>query len=261
MSEEENNVEETVEATEPVTPDNEVADATTKSGKEYVQSVRDDIIGLVESVGQTNYELGRLLGDVSRDGLYEAWGFKTFEEYVESDLGFARRKAMYLIAIYDKASELKIPEDRIEEVGWTKGREILRFVETDEQFEEWADRAVTMSVSKLLELLKLEFKGKAPSKKGKDGEGNDTYEHDGEVFHVLEIPLAEDQYENVKQAIDRAKEIAGSDKVGHILDMICLDWLSQNSSVTDIGAKLADWVNRGLIELEGDEDADEGDEE
>jgi len=235
---------------------------------EQSESLRTEVADLVNHVDETYYELGGKLSAIARQDIYSAWDspdggkFKTFEEYVEKELGFAKRKAYYLIQIHDKATELGITEAQLSTVGWTKGREILRYVENDGDFIVWADRARTMTVSKLQEMLKLDFEGKVTPKKGTDDEGNKTIENeDGEVFHILEVPLAEAQYENVKPALERAKEIAGSDKLGHIIDMICLDFLSHNASLTDLGGKLADWVNRGLIEFEEDEPASEEAEE
>lgn len=229
-------------------------------------SIRDEILQLVNDVDRAYFTIGGKLSAIARSGLHEGWGFDSFEEYIENELGFARRKAYYLIAIYEKAEELGVVGDEeateaLTSIGWTKAKEIINYVENRDDFNEWVSRAGTMSVSKLQENLKVAFMGAPVLKKGKDAEGNKTLENeDGEVFHILEIPLADAQYENVKLAMQRASEIASSDKPGHIIDMMALEFLSNNASLTNLNDKIAEWVNRGFIafEEEDDEEATDG---
>ena len=84
----------------------------------------------------------------------------------------------------------------------------------------------------------------------KDDAGFDVTTFDGENFHHWEFSLSDEQHENVRLAVQRAGEIAGSDKLGHLIDMICLDFLANNADITDLGEKLAHWAEKGLIELE-----------
>src|SRR5690606_24084108 len=46
--------------------------------------------------------------------------------------------------------------------------------------------------------------------------------------------LFQPQLENVDRAIEVAKEMANTDKEGHALDMICVDFLATNNGVADL---------------------------
>lgn len=236
----------------------------TQNDAQTVEGLRDETIKLVNDVDRAYFTIGGNLSQIARSGLHESWGFDSFEDYIEEELGFARRKAYYLIAIYEKAVELGVTDDdeaveQLTSIGWTKAREILAYVTSRDEFNEWVGRASGMSVSSLSAALKVKFLGKPETKKGKDSEGNKTLTNeDGETFHILEIPLADDQYENVKLALQKAGEMAGSKKLGHLVDLMALEFLSNNSSVSSLNEKIADWVNRGYIAFAEDEEGEEG---
>lgn len=229
---------------------------TTEAAKGLV-SLRAEVRSLADRVDQTYMELGRRLRVVCDSDAAETWGFKNFDDYVEQELGFKRRKARYLMMIADKAEEFGLSYADLAGLGWSKAKEILSRVESRADFDSWSQRVLRddLSVAALVASLKLELEGTVSTPGGdRDADGNKlVVTADGEKIHIVEVPLFDAQYENVKLALVRAGEIAGSEKVGHLLDMICLDWLANNSSVAGLGEKLADWVNRNLIELDGAE--------
>ena len=73
--------------------------------------------------------------------LFVAWGFTTFEKYVNEELGFSIRKAQSLRLIWFRLEvELKELDEglraRLLKLGWTKVRELTRILSL-ENAAEW----------------------------------------------------------------------------------------------------------------------------
>ena len=180
-------------------------------------------------------EVAKDLHTVNRDDLWQKWGFKTFGEYCESELDFSRRKAEMLIATYDKFAVrmLKARPDApeiIEELGWTKAYTVTPIVTDDgKNLDEWVDRAGNCTVRELTGAVKEAL----PSDdKGKGGDG-------GEKFQRKAFSLAPAQNENVNAALELAKGIADSNKPGHLLDLICTEFLSTHDAETFVSEQMA----------------------
>ena len=119
---------------------------------------------------ETGYmELAKLLwqiydvpvdGDPNNGPLYRSWGYASYNEYAETELGIHYKKAHSLKRIYERFGEGDLAtmepslRDRIIGLGWSKVRELVRgrviFVEGGDDIEifvltldnaaEWADR-------------------------------------------------------------------------------------------------------------------------
>jgi hypothetical protein len=225
--------------------------------QDEANTIRQEAKRLYETAQSAYFDLGKQLYDIAANELHIRWGYKTFEDYAHEELGCKQRKAFYLMKIYRRAIELGLPREELEAMGWTKAKEIVDFVETREDFEEWSERAKTLSTGRLIEAISI-AKGKTVPKKGKDEEGNKTLENeDGEVFHIVEIPLSDAQYDNVKLALQVAGNIAGSEKRGHLIDLIALEFLAGHSDISDLGQKIADWAQKSLIEIEEEDEPTE----
>lgn len=178
-------------------------------------------------------EVAKDLHTVNRDDLWQKWGFKTFGEYCEAELDFGRRKAEMLIATYDKFA-VKLLDARpdapemIEELGWTKAYTVTPIVTDDgENLDEWVDRATNSTVRELSTAVR---DATPADEKKKD---------DGEKFHRKSFSLADAQNENVDAALELAKGIADSSKPGHLLDLICTEFLSTHDAETFVSEQMA----------------------
>jgi len=235
---------------------------------EDIEALRLEAKRLADVVDTSYFELGGVLNTISESGCYTEWGHDTFGAFVESDdLGFARRKAFYLMMIHEQSEKLGVGVDDLRGVGWSKAKEFLPICETRSEFDVWADKAKKLSLKDITKEVKL-AKGADPDA-GKDAEGNKitTNPETGETFHILTFSLADKQYENVLLAIQKAKEMGKSESKEHLIDMIALDFLSHNATFTDLAEKLADWfvqdgdlnvriaeaVNAKLLKAEDDE--------
>lgn len=131
-----------------------------------VLKVRDDI-------AVHNIEVGRMLRHIQKTGMFTRWQspegkpYKTFKEYVETEVDFKLRKVNYLMSVAwwftDKHRDPKMLE-AVKDIGWTKMAALVG-VATPSNVEEWAEIAKSMSA----DLLKSEVKA-ALDKSGKKRE-------------------------------------------------------------------------------------------
>jgi len=164
-------------------------------------SIMGDRLGLVQ---------GELLYEIQTRKYWEGWGFTSFDEYVEKELDFKRRKAYYLIKIYDKfVRELDLPIDILKEIEWAKAKELVPIV-TKDNWKSLLKKTKKMTVGEITRMVK--------EKTGKIKEG--------EKFLRQVFSLSEGQYANVQNALALAADMTGSSKPGNLIDLICSDFLA-----------------------------------
>ncbi len=129
--------------------------------------VRKRIIELRDAVASSYFELGRHLYHVQKEALYQLWGYDSFGDYVDGEVTFAWRKAMYLMRIYRYfALELgnKQVFDKVRELGWSKAAALVEVVDA-KNVDVWVEKAAVMPVKKLEDEARLAKKAKADRKK------------------------------------------------------------------------------------------------
>lgn len=190
------------------------SDMTTEKSAEVIrESVKnvfamDDRLQIVE---------GELLWEITENGYYKEWGFRTFDEYVESELGFKTRKAYYLIAIYETfVRKLDLDADELREIEWSKAKELVTVID-DSNKEDLLEAIKTLSVSGVKAMVR-------------DMKGITSLE-EKEVFKKLTVGLAEDQYENILAAIKIISEKTGTESIGTALDLMSTDFLASDMAV------------------------------
>lgn len=163
---------------------------------------------LKQTVDISYLYLGKLLYVIKVRKLHEGWGFDEFQDYVASELGFKYRKAVYLISIWKRLIiDLGLKDTDIKGLPWTKLVELIGVVKNKDDFEEWKEEAKKLTVSEL----------KSRVKEVKSGEAC-------EVPTKVTLGLFEDQKKNFDLAVKNAKKLTKSDKLGHNLDCICLEF-------------------------------------
>lgn len=190
----------------------EIDSALLTEGGESESEVRKKVKVLVQNVDESYMDLGRLLFRVHAGHYWSDWGFEDFGAYVAEELGFEERKAKYLLAIWKRFRvDLGVPASKLKRIGWSKAKELLPVVD-EKNYEEWLDKARTMKVRDLQ---------KAVQKKRGKKTGSE-----GETFHSLNLKFSDDQWSNVETAMEQAASEADSDKKGHLIDLICTEYLS-----------------------------------
>lgn len=227
--------------------------------------LRKSAKSLYKNIESSYWELGRILyevydgipggyrqlikGDLARSqrtALFAKWGYASFEEWCEREVGILRRSASSLRRAYWWFEiELHLPEkvkDRVKALGRTKVYLLSGFADSENAVS-WIEKAENMTYD---ELKKAVNSSRALNKKPSD---KDTamFEHAAEAeavqrntedgyavppepehMHTLNTSMYDGQFNTWQAAYDRAKNITGSDKISHNLEMICTDFLATN---------------------------------
>jgi hypothetical protein len=179
--------------------------------------VRNSIKKLLEGVEIAYWELGKLLFEVFYYKYWKDWGFSSFEDYTQSEMHFRKRKAIYLMDIWKKLKVDKAVSDKsLEGLSWTKARQVVRMIDSETTTKD-AEKIVETAKTKSVADLDAEVK-----KKEAAGIENGTIE----VLRKKTFALYDGQLKNIREALDKAKDLAKSDSEGHLLDCICLEFNS-----------------------------------
>jgi hypothetical protein len=166
-------------------------------------------------------------GDQNKGAIYVQWGYDSFGEYVEQELNVQRRRAERLKTIWRRVQvELADMDEslrrRLIDLGWSKVRELVRVINL-ENAEKWIETAEGMNYQRVALAVKM-----ALSKtEEEDSDGADPPE-DVEKLKVINFHLFPEQQDIVVQALERASQLSGSEKKGHNISLVCMDFLANN---------------------------------
>jgi len=213
-----------------------------KYDKQRVKQVRRDILTLKNNIESSYFELAKLLYEVYENEYFKEWGFEDFEEYCHKELEFGERKGRYLVSVWYHLvikNEFEDKElEKLKDIGWTKVRALIRVVNKD-NLDEWVKQATSMTAEKLdLKTKQIVLEQTA------------SEEVEGEIVKEMKrftCVLVDDQIKVVEKAFEIAGKIAKSDKRGHLLSLICLDFLSTRAGEDHT---LANFLNNVLQKLE-----------
>jgi len=156
-------------------------------------------------------ELGRYLCEVRAGQYWRLDNLRSFDEFLEKRFPESRRKAYYLMAIHEHLP--RIPKPQLNQIGWTKARELVKLARAEgQQFEcaPWVHKASAMP--------REEFKREVE----RHLTGQET-----EPWEILYFKLYKSQLPVIEQALETAALMLGSDKSrGYCLEMICADFLA-----------------------------------
>ena len=193
--------------------------------------LRTHLSSLKQRIDSTHMELAGCLQHAYDVSAYQDWGFPTWKDYVETELEISLRKAEYLMRNWKWFSDVikdVALRKKIEDLGWTKASLLVGVVD-QENAEEWIEAAKEGSREDLKRMVK-DAKEKAGGDNVKPG--------DAQVFSSLSFRLTLEQKENIEAALDLAGQIAESDKPGHLLDLICMSFITDNRFQTAPGEKM-----------------------
>jgi hypothetical protein len=168
--------------------------------------IHQKILRLKARLDTCYYELGGLLREVFHRQYYLELGFDHFEDYLRETLEFSRRKAFYLMSIWEKASELNISPKKLRRIGWTKMKEIVR-VATPEDLTVWLARAEQLTTQELQALITQN-------------------EAANEVPKAFTIYFYNGQREIFERALQLAGLLTGSESKAYQAEMIAAEFLA-----------------------------------
>lgn len=211
-----------------------------------IEQRRDAIRQSLKEVGAAGEKLGlvegELLFEVSKNGYWKDYEFTdekgekrkfaSFEEYTQTELGMNRRKAFYLIDIYETyVVKLSLPKEVLGDLEWTKARELTKVI-TAENWSELLDKAKGMTVVQIQEMVKGMKSGTGTAADDGTAPSADA----GDEMVKVAFKLAPAQHENVMAALALAESMTKSDKKGHNLDLICSDFVASAAGMGAEGA-------------------------
>jgi hypothetical protein len=185
--------------------------------------VLDRIDSLAQTINEAYVEICELVYEVNKGGYYKQLKhtqsgdrYDRFEEYVEDRLGWKDRKGRYFVAIQKKlVLEGGLKKKDLAKIEWSKAGRLSSLPSEErspERLKEWVTKAKDMTVDELqAEINKAKNKALPTGSK----------RHSEEVFEKEVFHLAPAQAKNVRKALALAEKTAGSDKRGHLIDLIC----------------------------------------
>jgi len=189
-----------------------------------IEKLRAEILATRDAIDDKYIHMARMLFFVRASEVYREWGYEDFDSYVLTELGFKGRKAAYLIAIFKTyVQELGRTEEELRSVGWSKAA-VLANVVTSENADEWLERAKALTFVELVQEIRdaRESEESAAAESGRPPAGE-------RPSAWLRFGLFTEQNENVQQAISIAQAQTGSDKMGNLLDTICMEFVANHS--------------------------------
>jgi hypothetical protein len=156
-------------------------------------------------------DLGRYLCEVRIGQYWRLERLKSFVEFLERRFPESRRKAYYIMTIHEHLTQ--IPKRELQQIGWTKARELVRVARTDGQRFDCAPW-----VHKTSALPRDEFKREVE----RHVTGQEIEPHEMLYFKVYKSQLPV-----IERALETAGLMLGTDKSrGYCLEMICADFLA-----------------------------------
>ncbi len=156
-------------------------------------------------------ELGRYLCEVRAGQYWRLENLRSFDEFLERRFPESRRKAYYLMSIHEHLP----PQARkdLKEIGWTKGRELVKLARRDGQHFDcapWVQKAREMPREDFRREVEKELTGR-----------------EEEPSELIYFKVYKSQIPVIEQALESAALMLGSDKSrGYCLEMICADFLA-----------------------------------
>jgi len=119
-----------------------------KKEESVVITIHQKIIELKNDIGRGFIKLGAYLKEVRDKNLYIEKGCESFEEYIGMpELSFSRSMVFALIGVFEDFFQKSTQTDLME-IGYVKLDRIRQF-KGESNFEEWIEKAKTLSLSDL----------------------------------------------------------------------------------------------------------------
>ena len=173
------------------------------------------LVTLTKENDVNSFRVGGLLQRVLENGWFGE--FESFGEYVFENFGFRERKARYLIEIYSSLVSNMIPYDKVEGLGWTKLKELAKFLTLD-NVDEWVKKAQGLSVSELKSLI-------AGENKDDDAAVKPTSD-----VQSMNFKVHPDQSLVIESALNKAKVDVDTEHDNVALETVCGSYLQPHEA-------------------------------
>ena len=182
------------------------------------ESVREEIKEECERIEESYIVLAQLLHESVENGYFVRWGYSTFDEYVNEELGISYRKAAYLVQIANVVKNLKIDWHDIEGIGWTRMRTIVPALKQDGVVGDWLELAGELSVKDLEKLVKDNKIGAEISSSG------------GDAVVTLKFRVTKEQSDIIMDALSYAKRSIDAEDDVMALEQMAFDYIMKSGA-------------------------------
>jgi len=198
------------------------------------ESVREEIKEECERIEESYIVLAQLLHESVENGYFIRWGFSTFEEYVNEELGISYRKASYLIQIANVVKSLGIDWSEIEGIGWTRMRTIVPALKQDGEVGSWLELAAELTVKDLEKLVKDNKIGAEISTSG------------GDAIVTLKFRVTKEQSDIILDALSYAKKSIDAEDDVMALEQMAFDYIMKSGADPErVGLEdICQWVEK-----------------
>lgn len=174
---------------------------------------RDQMRKFVETINNSWYEFSLIANRVYRNESFKSWGFESFKDYVETELGIEYRIAMWRVQIGDAIEQHGVTREMLAGMGWTKFQALIpvlqkgnhdQVVETIENAKDKTVREVRVEVDRAI----ARANGGEPLVKTK-----------------MAFLLEGDNHKIVQAALEKAMEVSGTGDPNKAIVYICGEWV------------------------------------
>lgn len=198
------------------------------------EAIREKAKSLKVNIETKYWEMAMVLKNIFDNDLYRAWGYDSWTDYIDIELSVGKRTVQMYLQLQRWYENL--PSDIqgwIQKLGWSKAKNLIGVV-TPDNAGKWRNLVAGKTVREIEDIIKHNKEvesdsNEEPTKSGK----KEKLDVPDEKPSMVKFSLFDAQGDNVKRAIDKAKEITESDKDGHNLDMVCLEFLANNTHLKD----------------------------
>ncbi len=182
---------------------------------------------LLENVSQDYFKLGGVLSVIHSNGWFMDHGHETFAAFVEAECNLHYRKAKYLMDIYTNLVNSGVPWNKVKHLGWTKLKDLASEIDAG-NVDAWVSIAENSTVLTLQERIKAEKSGisAADSPEVKPAVSNPV--------STMTFKLYSDQRQNIRDALDKAKNESSTESDAVALEAMALDFLGGESKLKKI---------------------------
>jgi len=156
-------------------------------------------------------DLGRYLCEVRIGQYWRLERLKSFDESLERRFPESRRKAYYIMTIHEHLT--RISKRDLQQIGWTKARELVRVARADGQSFDcapWVHKARELPREEFQRAVERHLTGK-----------------ESEPWELLYFKVYKSQLLVIERALETVGLMLGTDKSrGYCLEMICADFLA-----------------------------------
>ena len=156
-------------------------------------------------------DLGRYLCEVRIGQYWRLERLKSFDEFLERRFPESRRKAYYIMTIHEHLT--RISKRDLQQIGWTKARELVRVARADGQRFDcapWVHKARELPREEFQRAVEQHVTGK-----------------ESEPWELLYFKVYKSQLPVIERALETVGLMLGTDKSrGYCLEMICADFLA-----------------------------------